>query len=152
MIADELKTILAGHVLWLRGEGGARANLSGANLSGANLSGANLSGANLSGADLSGANLFGANLRCLGNMTHIKTMQIETWEIGYTDTTLQIGCQRHEIDKWRKWNTEEGRVWIDRMDTDALKWADEYLAIVLQIIDVSPASPTGHVGKSEDSK
>ena len=70
----ELKEILEKHNKWLNnGEGGERANLSGANLSGANLSGANLrwadlSGANLSGAnlrwaDLSGANLSGANLR-----------------------------------------------------------------------------------------
>ena len=38
------------------------ANLSGANLSRADLYGANLSGANLSRADLSGADLYGANL------------------------------------------------------------------------------------------
>ena len=83
----DLKKILDEHLLWLNGEGGSRADLSGANLRGANLrdadlrcadlrgadlsganlscadlSGANLRGADLSGADLSGANLFGANL------------------------------------------------------------------------------------------
>ena len=83
MKSEELKTLLALHAKWIRGEeGGERANLSGANLSGANLSRADLSGANLSGAylsradlsvadlswanliraDLSGANLSGANL------------------------------------------------------------------------------------------
>jgi len=75
---DDLPKILEQHRLWLSsGEGGQRANLSGANLASANLdrayracanlSGANLAGANLSYADLSGANLFcaylsGANL------------------------------------------------------------------------------------------
>ena len=64
---EQLRAILDSHGLWLRGEGGARANLSRANLSGANLSranlyGADLYGANLYGADLSGANLYGANL------------------------------------------------------------------------------------------
>ena len=59
---DQLRTIIDQHGLWLRGEGGSRANLSGANLSGANLYGADLSGANLSGANLYGANLSGANL------------------------------------------------------------------------------------------
>ena len=70
----DLKKILDEHLLWLNGEGGSRADLSGADLSGADLRGANLSdadlrgadlsGANLSGADLFGANLSGANLSC----------------------------------------------------------------------------------------
>ncbi len=59
----QLATILDSHRLWLAGDGGKKANLSGANLSGANLSGGDLSGANLSGGDLSGANLRWANLR-----------------------------------------------------------------------------------------
>ena len=68
----DIKKILSKHSKWINGDGGERANLSGANLSGANLRGAdlrganlrwaNLSGANLSGANLSGANLSGANL------------------------------------------------------------------------------------------
>ena len=58
----DLKKILDEHLLWLNGEGGSRADLSGANLSDADLSYANLSYANLSGANLSGANLSYANL------------------------------------------------------------------------------------------
>ena len=65
----DLKKILDEHLLWLNGEGGSRADLSGADLSGANLFGANLSDADLRGADLScanlrGADLSGANLSC----------------------------------------------------------------------------------------
>jgi len=64
----DLKKILDEHLLWLNGEGGSRADLSGANLRdadlfGANLRGADLRGANLSCANLSNANLFGADLR-----------------------------------------------------------------------------------------
>lgn len=58
----DLKKILDEHLLWLNGEGGSRADLSGADLSGANLFGANLSDADLRGADLSCANLSCANL------------------------------------------------------------------------------------------
>ena len=58
----DLKKILDEHLLWLNGEGGSRADLSGANLSGAALSFANLSGADLSFANLRDADLFGANL------------------------------------------------------------------------------------------
>ena len=62
MKTEELKAILAEHALWLAGNGGKCANLSGAHLSGADLRSANLSGANLSAAQLSGAYLSGANL------------------------------------------------------------------------------------------
>jgi len=120
------------------------ANLQGANLRGANLRGANLWGANLWGANLWGANLWGANLRCFGNMKEIRTLQIGAWEIAYTSDTLQIGCQSHAIDKWRKWNTEAGRKWVEQMDSKALEWVDRNLGLVLQIIDVNPATPTGH--------
>ena len=46
----DLPKILEDHALWLRGEGGAHANLSGANLSDANLSDAYLSDAYLADA------------------------------------------------------------------------------------------------------
>jgi uncharacterized protein YjbI with pentapeptide repeats len=77
MDAERFKTILEQHALWLKEQGGEKANLSyadlscanlsradlsGANLRDANLSYANLSYANLSGANLSGANLSGADL------------------------------------------------------------------------------------------
>jgi len=65
---EELKEILVSHKLWLTGNKGFRADLSGADLIGADLSGADLSGAdligaNLSKADLREANLSGADLR-----------------------------------------------------------------------------------------
>ncbi len=59
---EELRAIIDQHGLWVRGNGGSRADLSRADLSGANLSRADLSGANLSGSDLSSANLSGSDL------------------------------------------------------------------------------------------
>ena len=126
------------------------ANLEEAYLEGANLEGANLEGANLEGAYLEGANLEGAYLTCFGNMKEIRTMQVDTWEIGYTADTLQVGCQRHPIDKWRKWDTVAGRKWIEQMDSKALEWADRNLGFVLQIIDANPATPTGHEKEGEN--
>ena len=58
----DIKKILSEHSKWINGDGGERANLSGANLSGANLRWANLSWADLSGANLSWANLSEADL------------------------------------------------------------------------------------------
>ena len=125
------------------------ANLRGANLWGANLEGANLWGANLEEANLEGANLEGAYFTCFGNMKEIRTMQVDTWKISYTADTLQVGCQRHPIDKWRKWDTVAGRKWIEQMDSKALEWADRNLGLVLQIIDANPATPTGHEKEGE---
>lgn len=71
--AAELAEVIESHGKWLRGEeGGSRANLS---------------GANLSGADLYGADLCRAELRCMGNMSNIKTIQADIWQIGYTHDT-----------------------------------------------------------------
>jgi len=119
------------------------ANLYGANLYGADLREANLYGANLREADLRKADLREANLLCFGNMEEIKTLQIDAWSVGYTYDTLQIGCQSHPIDKWRKWDTQAGRKWVDSMDGSALEWADKHLDLILKMIDVSPAKATG---------
>lgn len=62
MNKKQLKVILESHKKWLEGEGGEKANLSGADLSGADLSGADLSGANLYGANLCRADLQEAKL------------------------------------------------------------------------------------------
>ena len=66
---EELNKILKEHELWLKGEGGKRADLSNTdlsniNLSNANLKYANLSNANLKDADLKDSNLRFTNLRC----------------------------------------------------------------------------------------
>ena len=74
MTPEEIKEVLADHAKWLSGEGGRRANLSGAKLFRADLSGADLSRANLSEADLSQANLFEANLS--GAMGLVKQMGV----------------------------------------------------------------------------
>jgi hypothetical protein len=142
------------------------ANLRGANLRGANLWGANLreaylwganlqeaylQGANLRGANLQGANLQGANLQdATGNMREIRTMHIDTWPVTYTADTLQIGCQSHSIEKWRKWDTEAGRKWVSQMDSKALDWADRNLGLILQMIDANPATPTELKGQDDE--
>ena len=62
MSKEELAKIIAEHAKWVRGDGGARADLYGADLHGANLYGADLSRANLSSANLSSADLSRADL------------------------------------------------------------------------------------------
>ena len=140
------------HAAWLCDDSGKRieavnANLSGANLSWADLSDADLRGANLSRANLSGANLSWANLswadlsdadlrRAIGNMLEIKSAQFDQWTVAWSSDVLAIGCQQHAIEKWR---TADPR-WIAAMDSQASNWWSRYGALVLQLIDASPAT------------
>ena len=95
----ELDEILRDHKLWLKGEGGKRADLSNADLSGAdlryanlryaNLSNADLRYTNLSNADLSGVNLSNTNLSNANlnnadlNSTNLKDIKTNIYTIGY---------------------------------------------------------------------
>ena len=73
MNANDLKTILEKHKMWLNDEdGGEMANLRLADLCWADLCWADLSGADLSGANLRGANLSGADL---SGVQHIESAQ-----------------------------------------------------------------------------
>ena len=151
--ADELKEILELHKKWINGEDGGirasleRANLNGASLDGANLERANLNraslyGADLNGADLNGANLDGADLNgVLGNLKHLKAIQCEKYYVTYTSKVIQIGCQRHTIEEWQNFNNEK----IKDMDNGALEWWTKWKTVIFQIIEMSPAEPTGYV-------
>lgn len=151
----ELNKAIKQHELWLKHEGGERANLRGANLSdadliwanlsGANLRGANLRGANLSGADLSWANLRGADLHdadlrwiSCGNQQEIITLQTKRWSVVYTSEIMAIGCQSHPISEW--WEFSEKT--ISEMDTHALAWWKKNKGWIRQAIEANPATPT----------
>ena len=121
----------------LRGTNLRCANLIGANLIGANLGGANLRYANLRYANLTGANLWG----CRGNRNEIKSISISsTYPITYTSEVLQIGCERHNIEDW--WEFDDARI-ITMDGKKALKFWRKYKGLIKNIIEVSPATPTG---------
>ena len=132
MTPSDLQETLRLHVLWLLGDSvGKRADLQDANLRGANLQGADLQDANLRGANLRGA---------CGNMREIKSAQFDKWAVTWTADTLQIGCQRHPIALWKKADPR----WIAAMDSTAPDWWAKFGPLVLQMIDLSPATPTDH--------
>ena len=121
---------------FLRGaEGGVRADLTRANLTDANLTRANLSD----------ANLFSANLtRAAGNRRQVKSLQFEKYSVTYTASVLQIGCKNYKIDDW--WGFDD--LVISKMDRGALDWWRRWKPILRQIIEMSPATPTGHETKA----
>lgn len=135
------------HVDWLRDGSGKRiaivgtdlrgANLRGRNLRGADLSGTDLRGADLRGADLSGADLSGAHLSgAIGNMREIKSAQFDQWAVTWSADVLAIDCQQHAIERWRNADPR----WIAAMNSGATNWWSRYGALVLQLIDTSPAT------------
>jgi hypothetical protein len=140
----------------LTGASLTRANLTWANLTGASLTRANLTWANLTGAyltadltraDLTGVKLTGVKLTgAIGNMREIKSAHFDRYAVTWTADVLAIGCQQHPIEWWRAAYPE----WIDDMAHDATDWWSQYGALVLSLIDASPA--TGKVLEEEASK
>lgn len=133
-------------------------NLSNANLRWANLRWANLHRANLHRADLREADLYRADLRkadlrwadlretnlreTVGNMEEIKSLQLDLYGITYTNEVMAIGCQQHSIADWWEFTDDE----IASMDEGALHWWRNWKPFLQQIIESSPATPTGHGG------
>ena len=86
-------------------------------------------------ASLIGANLTGAN----GVNEWVKSIQIETYPISYTDTVMQIGCERHLISEWADFSDKK----IADMDGKAaLKFWRKYKTWIFQTIKLCPANPT----------
>ena len=103
------------------------------------LRGADLRGANLRGANLRGANLCGADLwLTIGNKKHIKSIQLEKYDICYTSEIMKIGCQEHKIKSWFKFTDDQ----ISKMDSGALEWWNKWKDIIKSIIEISPCEPT----------
>ena len=69
-------------------------------------------------------------------------MHADQYVVTYTDTVMQIGCQRHSISDW--WSFDDRR--IAEMDgKTALKFWSVWKPILQQIIAASPAEETGYV-------
>ena len=95
------------------------------------------------GALLENVDLRCANLLCQGNSVHIKTLKIDTWHIVYTATELQIDDQLHGIDVWRGFDSKARGGPIRHSLRRIGIRLEELVPLVLSIIDVNPAEPTG---------
>ena len=110
------------HADWLRNGTGKRIEVFGVDLSCADIRGANIRDANIRGA--------------IGNMREIKSAQFDQWAVTWSADVLAIGCQQHAIQKWLNADPR----WIAAMDSGATDWWSRYGALVLQLIDASPAT------------
>ena len=84
---EELNKILKEHKLWLKGEGGKRADLENTNLKDVYLKNANLQYANLKDANLEMVNLRGSNLR-YANLRNANLQYTNLAEVNLEDANL----------------------------------------------------------------
>ena len=148
MKQKELQKVLEKHSLWLRNEGGERANLSYADLSGANLSGANLSYANLSNADLSGANLSDADLSG-ANLSYANLSGANLSDARYNENTAFFALQCPEEGSFVAWKKCKNNVVVKLLIPDDAKRSSATSrkcraskAVVLEVIGAEKAIST----------
>ena len=161
MTSEELTEVLRLHKLWVESHpDGKRAYLErayleradhgGANLRGAYLRGAyleradlrdaNLRGANLERANLRGAYLRGANLiHCVPDESGLTgyAMRGLRWPVYIRDGSLSIGCQTHDIEKWRGWTCDSDS--IRDMHTDAPGFWRKHRDVIIAFADATMA-------------
>ena len=89
----------------------------------------NFSNANLRWANLRWANLQGA----IGNNKEVKSLQLDTWNIVYTNEILAIGCKQYTIEKWKNFTNHE----INIMHIEALIWWKKWKPIIFNIIEMT---------------
>ena len=106
------------------------ADLRDVNLSYTNLRDADLRGADLRDADLRDADLRDADLRYAKNAP--KIILNLRWFVSINGFgMMRIGCQFHEIEKWRAFSDEE----ISKMDSQALAFWKERKSMLLSLCD-----------------
>ena len=119
MKKEDLQKILRLHGVWVRGDGGVCAILSGANLRGANLRGANLRGAIM--------------WSTIGNGRELKSIHCGTYDIAFTRDVMQIGCKRFLVADWFSFDDKA----IASMDVGALDFWRVWKPILQQIVEAS---------------
>jgi len=77
----------------------------------------------------------------VGNLKHLKSIFIEQYSITYTNDTLQIGCERHSIEEW--WEYDNDKI-LSMNGPEALEFWQKWKVQIKQIIELSPAVPTGY--------
>lgn len=115
-----------------------------AELSCANFSGSDLSSVNFIYSSLDKVNLSDTDLwNVIGNMVEIKSLQLERWAVVYTSDRLQISTENHSIQDWWSFSDERIAAITPLNPSFSLEWWKKYKPLIKQIIETSPAQPTG---------
>jgi hypothetical protein len=90
----------------------------------ASLNNSDFTGSNLQYADFTGATLKDCKLQdaiinyAIGNMREIRSMQLESWQITFTEHVLAIGCRQYSWEEWNQFSDGE----LELMDEYAPSW------------------------------
>lgn len=96
----------------------------------------NLKLSSLSRSKLAGAVFVDSDLNgVVGNGKQLITISSERWPIAYTETHLQIACERHTIEEW--WDFTDDQ--IAAMSKHALTWWKNWKPILKKAIEDNPA-------------
>ncbi|EGL4213007.1 hypothetical protein DXP71_14860 [Listeria monocytogenes serotype 4b] len=132
MNQEDLDIILDNHEKWLRGDGGARANLRNADLRGADLRLADLRWANLNYADLSDVDLSDAKLNWV-NWQGVKGLTVVSVQVDTTRKNNQIAYIK-ELDTWTtsyfQGTLDELKVFIEIVHGDNEKLKKRYYRVI----------------------
>ena len=108
----------------------------------ANLTEAMLSESSFRRANLSNANLTGVTIESTtGNMREIKSMAFAGQPISYTSSMLQIGCTQGPLPITPAVDNDDQR---NQIHPAAVEFWSVWGDIIKSILDLSPATPTGH--------
>jgi uncharacterized protein YjbI with pentapeptide repeats len=117
-----------------------------ANMQGVKLQDVDLEGADLTGADLRAAHMNRVNINkawlsgVIGNGKEIKSIHLGGFPISYTAEILQIDKWRHPITDWWRFDDEQISGFYNEKFTN---WWRKWKPLLQQIIETSPATPTG---------
>lgn len=75
----------------------------------------------------------------IGESNNIKSAMLDGGVVFYTYDQIQIGCQRHFISEWMKF--DDNRI-FEIGGTAFLNWWRKWKPVIQQIIEMSPAEPT----------
>lgn len=93
---------------------------------------------NLRGAVFEGG--VAANIRTMqfnyGSGMHIRHVSTDKYEVAYTDTHMQIGCEFHLLDDWWAFSDKD----IARMDHGAVEWWGRWKPVLQALVNVNPAA------------
>ncbi len=99
---------------------------------------ADFTGSNLQHVDFTGATLKDCKLQdaainyVIGNMCEIRSMQLDSWHITFTEHVLAIGCRQYSWEEWNQFSDGE----LELMDEYAPSWWGkwkEYLFITREL-------------------
>lgn len=100
----------------------------------------------VNGCDISNMILYS----CFGCSDWMHSLFVGEYPICYTNKILHIGCVSLPIETWKKWDSPAGREFLTESDFDAIKTAEAYLNIILDIVVKFPVDNNSNIEHTDE--